>query len=86
VMAPLGIVFGPLTVAAGLGMWQRQPWGRGLFMVAGYLALIVSACRTFSFLNPQSTAELTAKIIVTALALVLVVGVVWVQNHGELFH
>jgi hypothetical protein len=86
VMAPIGIVFGPLSVAAGLGMWQRQSWGRGLFMGAGYLALIISACRTFSFLNPQSTAGIIAKIIITALFILLLVGVAWVQNHSEEFH
>jgi len=86
VIAPVGIVFGPLAVAAGLGMWQRQPWGRGLFMGVGYFALILTSCRTFSYLNPQSTAEFTTKVIVTVLAIVLLSSVIWVQNHGEEYH
>ena len=86
VMSPLGIVLGPLTVAAGLGMWQRQPWGRALFMGVGYFALITTSCRTFSYLNPQSTASFLTKVIVTALAGLLLVSVMWVQNNSQEFH
>ena len=86
VMAPVGIVFGPLAVASGLGMWQRQHWGRNLFVGVGYFALIVSTCRMFSFLNPQSTATLIAKSVVTVIALLLLAGVVWIQNNSQEFH
>ena len=85
VMSPLGIVLGPLGVASGLGMWQRQSWGRGLFMVVGYFSLIATGCRTFSYLNPQSTAVLSTKIIVAIIAVLLLIGLNWVQNHGEEF-
>lgn len=86
VTSPMGIVFGPLAIAASVGLFQQQGWGRSLFMLAGYFALIVSACRTFSYLNPQSTAAIPAKLIVTALAAILLWAVVWTQNHGEYFH
>jgi len=86
VTSPIGIVFGPLAIAGSIGLFQQQGWGRTLFMIAGYFALIVSACRTFSFLNPQSTALIPAKLIITALAAILLWSVVWVQDHSEYFH
>lgn len=86
ITSPAGIVFGPLAIAASLGLFQQQGWGRSLFMIVGYFALIVSACRTFSFLNPQSTALIPAKLVITALAAILLWSVVWVQNNSEFFH
>jgi hypothetical protein len=86
VMSPLGIVLGPLAAAAGLGMWQRQRWGRNLFMGVGYFALIVTACRTFSYLNPQSTATVPTKIVVTVLAALLLFSVSWTQTNNREFH